>query len=140
MAICMIQQVFRSEPGKYVLAGSLAFAGDILVLYLCTELLGVHYLISNIFGYATGLCISYSLNIKWVFSYRRYSKVSLEFTIFNAIIIAGLGLSEALMYLSVDKFELHYLHAKVFASALVFLFNYTAKKFILFHPYSQKRN
>lgn len=136
----MIRRLVTSEPGKYLVAGSLAFACDIAVLYVCTEFLGLHYLISNIFGYGAGLCVSWFLNVKWVFSYRRYQNTVLEFAIFNLIIITGLGLSEALMYLLVDELAVYYLYAKVIASGAVFLFNYTAKKFILFHPYSSKRN
>lgn len=136
----MLYRLAGSEPAKYVLAGSLAFACDIGVLYVCTELFGVHYLVSNIFGYAAGLGVSWYLNVKWVFTYRRYQRVALEFTIFNIIIVIGLGLSEGLMYLLAGMLGLYYLYAKILASAVVFLFNYTAKKFILFHPWSSKRN
>lgn len=136
----MIRRMITSEPGKYVLAGGLAFICDISVLYVCTEFLGFHYLISNIFGYAAGLCVSYALNVKWVFSYRRYQSVAVEFTIFNVIIIVGLGLSEVLMYLIVDELGFYYLYAKIIASAAVFLFNYIAKKYLLFHPYSSNQS
>ncbi|MDZ7684187.1 MAG: GtrA family protein [Gammaproteobacteria bacterium] len=124
----------RREFVRYFIAGSLAFAGDFAVLFACTEYLGMHYLLSNVFGYATGLCIAYLLNVKWVFSFRKYSRVTVEFTIFNVIVIAGLILSEVFMYLLVGLLGLYYLHAKVVASMLVFGFNYVAKKYVLFHP------
>jgi putative flippase GtrA len=122
------------EIFRYLVAGGIAFTCDFAVLYLCTEFLSIHYLLSNVLGYGVGLAIAYRLNVRWVFNYRRYKKTSVEFTIFNLIVIAGLGLSEGLMYLLADIFAVHYLAAKIFASALVMVFNYISKKFILFHP------
>ena len=129
----------NSELFKYVAAGGLAFICDFSVLYLCTELLDMHYLVSNLFGYFAGLCVAYALNTQWVFSYRRYQKTWLEFLIFNAIVVAGLGISEGMMALLVDASGMHYLHAKIVASIFVAVFNYTAKKFILFHPITLQR-
>lgn len=104
------------------------------MLYFCTEFLNIHYLVSNLFGYFTGLIVAYTLNVFWVFSHRRYQKTWVEFLIFNAIVAAGLVLSEGIMAFLVDISGAHYLHAKIVASAFVMIFNYTAKKFILFHP------
>jgi putative flippase GtrA len=122
------------EIFRYIVAGGLAFGVDFSVLYVCTEFLGLHYLISNLFGYFSGLVLTYILNTQWVFSYRRYEKTLLEFLIFNAIVIAGLGLSEGLMAILVGTFGLHYLYAKIVTGFVITVFNYVAKKFILFHP------
>lgn len=130
----------NSELIKYVVAGGLAFAVDFSVLYFCTEFLAMHYLLSNFFGYFAGLAIAYVLNIYWVFSYRRYERKSwLEFFIFNVIVIVGLGISESMMAVLVDATGMYYLHAKIVTSFFVALFNYTAKKFILFHPAPAQR-
>ena len=124
----------KREVAKYLVAGGLAFLCDMLILYLCTEFLGFHYLISNLFGYFFGLIIAYALNIHWVFTHRRYKKTWFEFVIFTLIVIVGLGISEVMLALLVDKSGLHYLEAKVFVGVTVMVFNYTAKKFILFRP------
>jgi putative flippase GtrA len=128
----MNREIFR-----YTIAGGLAFLIDFSVLYLCTEFLAVHYLLSNLLGLVAGLTLTYVLNTQWVFSYRRYKRrTTLEFTIFSAIVVAGLGLNEALMLLLVSAFSLHYLYAKIVTTVFVTIFNYFAKKFILFHPAS----
>ena len=124
----------KKEIIKYVISGGLAFTCDFAVLYSCTEFLGFHYLVSNIFGYFVGLTVAYTLNVNWVFSYRRYKKTWLEFAMFNIIVLVGLGISEGIMALLVEKFAIDYLYAKVVVGFVVMLFNYTAKKFILFHP------
>ena len=129
----------NNEIAKYVISGGLAFFCDVSVLYFCTDFLDIHYLVSNIFGYFSGLIVAYVLNVTWVFSYRRYQKTWLEFLIFNAIVAVGLGISEGMMALLVDISGSHYLYAKIVASFFVMIFNYTAKKFILFHPVPAQR-
>ena len=124
----------NNEILKYIISGGLAFLVDFAILYMCTEYLAMHYLVSNIFGYFGGLAVAYVLNTQWVFSYRRYQKTWLEFLIFNVIVIAGLGLSEGMMAVLVGASGVYYLYAKVVSSLFVAVFNYTAKKFILFHP------
>jgi putative flippase GtrA len=102
-----------------VIVGALAFACDITMLYLCTDILGWHYLLSNVVSYGTGLVVSYWLNITWVFSYRRLAMRSwLEFLLFTLIVLLGLGISEALMALLVEVAELHYLVSKVLSVPL----------------------
>jgi putative flippase GtrA len=127
--------MIKGELMRYIVAGALAFLCDIVVLYVLTEYFSVHYLLSNIWGYFAGLIVSYYLNVHWVFSYRRFQQRStLEFVIFNCIVLAGLGLSELLMFIIVGMGEMHYLTAKIAASVIVTLFNYFAKKTILFQP------
>ena len=128
----MNREVFR-----YVIAGGMAFVLDFTVLYICTEFLALHYLISNLFGYLLGLVLTYELNTRWVFSYRRYKKTWLEFSIFNLIVVAGLGINEGMMAILVSAWGVHYLHAKIVTSFFVMVYNYVAKKYILFHPTPQ---
>ena len=128
----LIQRARGSELVRYVIAGGTAFVCDFAVLFLCTEHLGFHYLYANLLGYMTGLGVSYVLNILWVFDYRRYKSVSVEFPLFTMIVLAGLCLSEAIMYLLVSHGEVNYLYAKFVSAGLVFLFNYLAKKATLF--------
>ena len=124
----------NNEIFKYIVSGGLAFLVDFAILYTCTEYLAVHYLVSNMFGYFGGLTVAYVLNTQWVFSYRKYQKTWQEFLIFNVIVITGLGLSEGMMAVLVGASGMYYLYAKIVTSFFVAVFNYTAKKFILFHP------
>ncbi|MFK7974955.1 MAG: GtrA family protein [Halioglobus sp.] len=127
-----------AEIFKYLIAGGIAFLTDLTVLYACTDLLGIHYLQSNIFSYSCGLVVAYFLNTRWVFSYRRYAQKSRkEFLIFAAIALVGLMLSEAILLALVSQASVHYLHAKVVATFFVMVFNFIAKKFLLFHPKPQ---
>ena len=46
--------------------------------------------------------------------------------------IVGLGLTELLMWLLTGKAGIHYLVAKVITTVIVFVWNFSAKKLILF--------
>lgn len=125
----------RAEVFKYLIAGGLAFAADLAVLWGCTELLGIHYLLSNVVSYSCGLVVAYLLNTRWVFSYRRYAHTTQkEFFIFTAIVLVGLAISEVIMLALVSTGLAHYVLAKFVATFFVMVFNFVAKKRILFHP------
>lgn len=125
----------QQEIFKYLIAGGLAFATDLAVLYGCTELLNIHYLLSNVVSYSCGLIVAYLLNTRWVFRYRRFAhKTHKEFTLFTMIVLIGLGISEAIMLALVSAGLAHYVEAKFVATFFVMVFNYIAKKRILFHP------
>ena len=116
----------------YIVSGCIALSSDLSVLFLCTEVAGVHYLISNLVGYSVGLLVAYELNIHLVFRYRRYQSAAVELPIFVAIALAGILISELLMYLMVEKISLNYLWAKIVSTGAIFVFNFAARKRFLF--------
>lgn len=120
------------EFSRYFVAGGLAFGCDFLVLATLTELAGVNYLISNVFGFCVGLIISYLLCIRWVFTIRRLQVPTHEFGVFALLALVGLGLNEVTMWLVVESVGLHYTLAKIAATGVVFLVNFGMKKLILF--------
>ncbi|NNJ90769.1 MAG: GtrA family protein [Gammaproteobacteria bacterium] len=120
------------EIYRYIIAGSIAFASDMSSLYVLVEIFGFHYLVSNVFSYSIGLVVVYFLNIKWVFPVRKYSQISIEFSIFSIIAFTGLIISEILMWFTVEKYNLPYFHAKIIATAFVFGFNFLLRKILLF--------
>ncbi|MBO6557428.1 MAG: GtrA family protein [Pseudomonadales bacterium] len=130
-----IRQFLRSEFLRYVVAGCIAFICDFSILVFATEVMGVHYLVSNIAGYAVGLIVSYLLNIKFVFDHRRYDdKQAHEFVYFTIIVIVGLGISEAVLWSATEHGNLPYTWSKVVSAAFVFMFNFVVKKWLLFSP------
>ncbi len=65
----------RSEEGTlwtklvryHVGAGATAFLGNYLILVALTELVGLHYMISNLIGIAVGTLANYVINDLWTF-------------------------------------------------------------------------
>ena len=118
---------------RYTLAGGMGFVLDYAVLTICYEALGVHYLTSSALGFMVGLVFVYISSNKWVFASRRMeNKMWLEFIIFFVIGIMGLGFTMLFMYLFVDVIHIHPLISKLFTTALVLLWNFSARKIILY--------
>ena len=129
----VIRNLLGSELNKYIVSGLAAVLVDYTVLITLTELFGIHYLISNICGYMSGLLVAYTLNIRWVFRYRKYEqKTKLEFSIFIVIVLIGLAISEAMIFMLVETLALPYTLAKLVSIGAIFIFNFAAKKRFLF--------
>ena len=123
----------ESEFNKYIVAGFTAFLVDYSVLLIATEWFGIHYLVSNICSYMSGLLVAYTLNIRWVFRYRKYEhRTKQEFSIFVLIVLIGLVISETVIFLLVEQVALPYHYAKIVSVAAIFVFNFIAKKHFLF--------
>ena len=130
-----IRFLLASEFFRYLISGSIAFVCDFGTLVFVTEVLGFHYLVSNIAGYAVGLVVSYTINVKWVFRHRRFDdRKTQEFVYFTIIVFVGLGISELVLWLATDTTDMAYTTGKFISTIFVFLFNFLAKKFLLFSP------
>ena len=129
----LAEKIFnRLELVRYILAGGTAFLLDFLVFTFFVNVFQVHYLVSNVIGYAAGLLLVYYLNSRWVFSVRRFDQNSIEFSIFFAIAVVGLFLSEIFIWLFAEQFLLTLSLSKILSAALVFGFNFVLRKIILF--------
>ena len=136
-----VGKLFRDQTGnvwiqllRYGISGFTATLVDFAVLTLLTEHLGEHLLLVwTAIAFVSGLLVSYLLSVNWVFDIRRLSSRTAEVSVYLLIGVVGLLLTELLMWLFANKLGLFYLLAKLIASVIVFLWNFTAKKFILFH-------
>ena len=117
---------------RYVFVGGLAFVLDICTLYVLTSKAGVHYLISAALAFLLGLTANYMLSRAWVFPRRVLQNATVEFAIFAAIGVVGLGLNELGMWLLSSVVGLYYLYSKIVTTAVVFFWNFTARKLSLF--------
>lgn len=122
----------HKEFAKYLVVGGLAFIVDAVVLRIFTELFGAHYLVSAAFGFLAGLLTNYALSVRWVFVKRKGFAPSAEFAIFSLIGAGGLLLTELFMWLFTDIGGLYYMYSKVLTAALVLVWNFGLRKYILF--------
>lgn len=123
----------RVQAFRYLISGGTAFLVDTALLTLLTELFGrEHLLLWTAVAFATGLLITYLFSILWVFDNRSMKSRTAEVSVFVLIGIIGLGLTELLMWLLAQKAGLHYLLSKIVTTVLVFVWNFAAKKLLLF--------
>lgn len=117
---------------RYALSGVVAFSVDFLILFLLTEFLKIYYMTSASIAFILGLLTSYILNIKWVFINRKFSNKMTEMGLFLLIGIIGIILNLASIWVFTEYLGLFYLFSKIIATVIVFLWNFLAKKIILF--------
>jgi len=118
---------------RYTFVGGFAFIIDFSLLFVLTEYAGIHYLVSAAIALTAGLIINYFLSILWVFDKRKLVNKSVEFTLFAAIGIIGLGLNELFIWVFTEFAGLYYLLSKIVSTAIVYLWNFFARKFTLFN-------
>lgn len=125
-------RVLRSEFARYAAVGGLAFALDYSVLLIATALWGLPYLISAALGFCGGLVMNYVLSVRYVFQRRRSSSGWNEFRVFTIIGVVGLTLNEAIMWALTDGVGLHYSYSKLAAAGSIYVWNFAARKHLLF--------
>jgi putative flippase GtrA len=120
------------ETWKYFLVSLAALTVDYGLLVGLTAVGHVHYLASAAVGFSAGLVLNYALSVALVFRERRVADRRMEFAAFFLIGVGGLLLNEALMKLFVDGVGLGYALAKIPATGVGFVFNFAARRLILF--------
>lgn len=123
--------LFR-EGARYFAASAVALCADALVYVALIRLLDVHYLAAAPAGFILGISVHYALSTRWVFRERRLRNARLEFAIFALIGGGGLLLNQLVIYLGVDRLGLTPEVAKLLSAGISFLFNYAARKTLLF--------
>lgn len=117
---------------RYAVVGGIAFMVDYGSLWLLTELVGLHHLVSAAIAFVLGLTCNYLISTAWVFGESKVENRWLEFIAFAVIGIVGLGFNELIIYLCTDVCGLHYMISKLLSTVLVFFWNFFARRFMLF--------
>ena len=120
---------------RYFVTGGLAFIVDFGVFSLALYYFNIHYLVANLIGLMAGNVVNYLLSLGWVFSAEKRTMEKhrlLEITVFVIISLLGMGLNELLLLLMVGYAGLNEMFSKIVAAGVVLVYNFLARKFILF--------
>ena len=117
---------------RYFFVGGFAFVVDFGLLYSLTEYAGLHYLLSATLSFIVGLLVNYIISCIWVFNNSKFKSRIVEFLFFAAIGVVGLGLNDFFIWLFTDCIGTHYMFSKIVATALVYLWNFFARKYLVF--------
>lgn len=139
-------QFFRS-----LFVGGIATVADIGVLVLFRELFRMPEKGATVFGFIAGLTVNYIVSTFWVFAKAKVKNRVVDFIAFAVIGIIGLGLTELIIapfamegFFGVGYFvknaafgtliptDKYYIVGKLVATVLVYIWNFCARKFILY--------
>jgi len=121
---------------KFLKFGVVGFSGvfvDFGITYLTKEKLGIPKYVANAIGFTSAATTNYVFNRIWTFESVN-PKVMVEYTEFFAISMIGLAINTLILWLLVSKFKMNFYVAKVFAIAVVTVWNFFANAFITFNP------
>ena len=117
---------------RYFFVGGFAFVVDFGLLYILTEYAGLHYLLSATLSFIAGLLVNYIISCLWVFNGSKFKNRLVEFLFFATIGVVGLALNDTLIWLFTDCIGTHYMFSKIVAAAMVYLWNFFARKYLVF--------
>lgn len=145
-------QFFRS-----LFVGGMATVVDMLVMILFRELVHVPEGVAAVFGFIAGLAVNYIVSTYWVFAKAKVKNRLVDFIAFAVIGIIGLGLTQLIIepfategmfgtgwfvqwqlfggLIPTDKY---YIIGKVLAVVIVYMWNFFARKFILYRKVEDK--
>ncbi|MDR7270572.1 putative flippase GtrA [Pelomonas saccharophila] len=115
----------------YLAASAAALTLDTAVFNLSLRL-GVNLPLSACLGFSLGLMLIYTISTRHAFSQHRVADRRNEFALFALIGVAGLLLTEVLLWLLVKQLSVAPLPAKLGSACGVFLFNFGLRKNLLF--------
>ena len=114
---------------KFGVVGGIAFVIDYGILFLLAKVIGLNELISAAISFIISLTFNYFLSTKWVFEAKKQTPK--EVIIFVLLSVVGLGINELLIYLGTKKLGIDVLIVKLFATAIVMVYNFITRKLIL---------
>lgn len=137
-AILLCMRKLIEQFMKFGVVGVIAFFIDYGLLAFCTEILGINYLVSATIGFTVSVVFNYIASMRYVFTHREDMSRRREFIIFVVLSVIGLIINNALMWAGVELLpwpewlqEHSYLIVKIFATAVVMVWNFVTRKIFL---------
>ena len=145
-------QFFRS-----LFVGGIATLADMGVMIVFKELVHVPVSVATVLGYVVGVVVNYVISSLWVFAKAKVKNRTVDFIAFTVIGLIGLGLTQLIVapfdtkgifgegilvtykvfggLIPIDKY---YIIGKVISVVLVYMWNFFARKFILYRKVEEK--
>ncbi len=119
------------EVFRFLAVGSGCFLLEYALLFSLTEYGGLAPLVSAPIAFTISLVVNYILCVYVVFHVKHQG--TKQMILFIVTSIMGLGLNQLVMWFCIDILAIWYMFAKIVASAIVMIWNYFTKRFILNH-------
>ena len=131
--ICIVNAAKKiaAQFAKFGVVGFIAFLIDYGLLILCTEMLGISYLVSATIGFVVSVIFNYVASMRFVFTHKEDMSRTKELVIFVVLSVIGLGINDGLMWLGVDGLGWHYMLVKIIATVVVSIWNFVTRKVFL---------
>ena len=126
-----MNRLFSFKLVKYGIVGIAGMFLDFFITWFCKEKLLLNKFISNSLGFSFAVVNNYLLNRFWTFQSSGV-QISHQFIKFVAIALVGLMINNMLLYISLKKLKWNFYLIKLFVTAIVFFWNFSANSLITF--------
>ena len=116
---------------KFGVVGVIAFVIDFGVMVFLTEVFGINPVISATVSFIISVIFNYAASMRYVFSHREGMSRTREFVIFVVLSTIGLGINDLLIWAGTDLASFDYRLVKIFATAVVMVWNFVTRKIFL---------
>ena len=116
---------------KFGVVGVIAFFIDFGVMVFLTEVFGIDPVISATVSFIISVVFNYAASMRYVFSHREGMSRTREFVIFVVLSVIGLGINDLLIWAGTDLASFDYRLVKIFATAVVMIWNFVTRKIFL---------
>lgn len=116
---------------KFSVVGVIAFVIDFGVMVFLTEVFGIDPVISATVSFIISVIFNYAASMRYVFSHREGMSRTREFVIFVVLSAIGLGINDLLIWAGADLASFDYRLVKIFATAMVMVWNFVTRKIFL---------
>lgn len=116
---------------KFGVVGIIAFVIDFGVMVFLTEVFGIDPVISATVSFIISVIFNYAASMRYVFSHREGMSRTREFIIFVVLSAIGLGINDLLIWAGTDLASFDYRLVKIFATAVVMVWNFVTRKIFL---------
>lgn len=131
--VARVQAFPRGEFVRYFAVSLFALAVDLGLFSILLRFLHLPWAIAATLGFIVGALTAYILSIRLVFSSRALGHVPhVEFLTFTAIGVAGLGVTQLVLWIGIELLHTNPELSKLAAAGFTFLFNFVLRKSILF--------
>lgn len=116
---------------KFGVVGVIAFVIDYGVMVFLTEVFGVNPVASATVSFTVSVVFNYVASMRYVFSHREGMSRRREFAIFIVLSVLGLIINDVLMWAGTEVVSVDYRIVKIFATAVVMVWNFVTRKIFL---------
>ena len=117
------------EVFRFLVLGGACFLLEYFLLYTLTGDGGLDPLVSAPIAFTVSLVVNYILCVYVVFHAEK--QTGLQMALFVLTSLMGLGINQLVMWFFIDIMGIWYMFAKVIASAIVMIWNYFTKRYVL---------
>lgn len=117
---------------RYLIAGGIAAATNLVVLFLLVHIGHMHYLPASILAFVLSISVSFTMQKFLTFQDRPTHDMRTQFARYLVVILANLALNTALIYLLVDTAGMWYMLAQAIATAVVAVTGYVGYTYFVF--------